>query len=117
MSLASEIYSVTNRLPRHEIFGLTSQLRRAAVSIPSNIAEGSARNTTRELLSFMHIARGSHAELETQIEIAASLGYLGEDDRQRVMPLIAEVGRLLTAIIQALRRRIEKRAPAPSTIR
>jgi four helix bundle protein len=65
----------------------------------------------------MHIARGSHAELETQIEIAASLGYLGEDDRQRVMPLIAEVGRLLTAIIQALRRRIEKRAPAPSTIR
>jgi four helix bundle protein len=105
MLLAVAVHQVTDGLPKSEIFGLTSQMRRAAVSIPSNIAEGSARRTTREFLAFLHIARGSHAELETQLQLAKEFGYLRESDFGNLRPLLDEVGRLLTACIAALRRR------------
>ena len=117
MTLAAEIYSVTNTFPKHELFGLTSQLRRAAVSIPSKIAEGSARSTTRDLLSFLHVARGSQAEIETQILLASALGYLGDEDRTRLLDRIDETGRLLTATIHALRRRLRQEPLSRSAIR
>jgi len=105
MDLATEAHRLTRRMPRHEIFGLTSQVRRAAVSIPSNIAEGSARRSTREFLAFLHIARGSSAELETQLQIACNVGYLAERDLGPVLARLDEVGRLLNAVITGLRRR------------
>ena len=109
MSLAGEIYAATNAFPRHETFGLTSQLRRAVVSIPSNIAEGAARSTTRDLLSFLHVARGSQAEVETQLRLAGKFGYVDERTLARLLERTDEVGRLLTAMIHALRRRLTHR--------
>lgn len=105
MELATEAHSLTRRLPSHEIFGLVSQIRRAAVSIPSNIAEGSARRSTREFLAFLHIARGSSAELDTQLQIARNVGYLAEHDLGSALAHLDEVGRLLNAVIAGLRRR------------
>jgi four helix bundle protein len=73
--------------PRSELFGLTSQLRRAAISIPSNLAEGSARRTTPDFLAFVHIARGSQAELDTQLRLARDFGYLSEATFSELHPL------------------------------
>jgi four helix bundle protein len=77
--LAETVYRVTARFPKAELFGLTSQMRRAAVSIPSNIAEGRARNSSREFLYFLSVSRGSLAELETQLELAIRLDYTDSD--------------------------------------
>ncbi len=109
MSLAGAIYAATSAFPRHETFGLTSQLRRAVVSIPSNIAEGAARSTTRDLLSFLHVARGSQAEVETQLRLAGEFGYVGGKTLAGLLDRTDEVGRLLTAMIHALRRRLTHR--------
>ncbi len=79
IELVKQVYSLTATFPAHENFGLTSQLRRAAVSVPSNIAEGCARFTDREFLHFLGMARGSLSELETQLIIARELGYLQSD--------------------------------------
>ncbi|MGB5102458.1 MAG: four helix bundle protein [Steroidobacteraceae bacterium] len=105
MELATEAHRLTRLMPRHEMFGLVSQVRRAAVSIPSNIAEGSARRSTREFLAFLHIARGSSAELETQLQVARNVGYLAEQDLEPALVRLDEVGRLLNAVIAGLRRR------------
>ena len=74
------IYDVTKVFPKEEIYGLSSQIRRAAVSIPSNIAEGAARNSTKEFLQFLYIASGSLAEIETQLIISKNLNYLSVED-------------------------------------
>ena len=79
VELAETVYRVTARFPKSELFALSSQMRRAAVSIPSNIAEGRARNSTREFLHFLSISRGSLAELETQLELAVRLDYADSD--------------------------------------
>ena len=78
MDLVAAIYQVSKLLPTSEQFALTSQMKRAAISIPSNIAEGAARDSTKEFLRFLAIARGSLAELETQLQIAQRLGYMNE---------------------------------------
>ena len=78
MDLAIEVYRATETFPSQEIYGLTSQIRRAVVSVPSNIAEGAARQTKKEFSNFLHIAQGSLSELDTQIELARRLGYLHE---------------------------------------
>jgi four helix bundle protein len=117
MAFAKEIYLASDRFPRHELFGLTSQMRRAAVSIPSNIAEGAARNTTRAFVAFLYVARGSQAELETQLRLAASLEYLDADSFGRLLAQINEIGRLLTATIAALSRRIRASPSALSANR
>lgn len=107
MDLAAEVHLAALKLPRHELLGLASQARRAAVSIPSNIAEGSGRRTTREFLAFLHIARGSLSELNTQLLLMQRIGYLADDQSSRVQALADEVGRLLNAVIRGLRRRME----------
>jgi four helix bundle protein len=80
-------------------------MRRAATSVPSNIAEGSARRTTRDFAAFLHISRGSLAELETQLVLAQRIGYVNAQLLQETMPRVEEVGRLLTAVLAGLRRR------------
>ena len=115
MVLATDVHRLTTELPRHELFGLSSQLRRAAVSIPSNVAEGAARRTSREFLSFLHVARGSFAELETQLHLAVSIGYLTDAALAPVLGRLDEVGRLLNAVIVGLRRREAQRSSLPPT--
>jgi four helix bundle protein len=79
IELVKAVYTATGRFPRTEVYGLAAQMRRAAVSVASNIAEGAARSSLRERLQFLAIARGSLSELETQLVISRELGYLGED--------------------------------------
>ena len=80
MSLVEKIYLITAKFPKEEIYGLRSQMRRCAVSIPSNIAEGAARNSVKEYIQFLYVSLGSLSELETQVEIALRLGYLNNDN-------------------------------------
>lgn len=101
MDLVTHVYAITKHFPDDERFGLTSQMRRCAVSIPSNIAEGQARNTTGEFKQFIGVARGSIAELTTQILIAEQLGYLR--DAKQTIEIAEEVGRILTGLSQSLR--------------
>jgi len=108
MALAVEVYALSKHMPRGEIFGLTSQMRRAAVSVPSNTAEGAARHTTREFLAFLYIARGSLAELETQLRLTHAIGYLPDDLVSPALASTDEVGRLLTSVIAGLKRRLAR---------
>src|SRR5919198_5295873 len=95
MALVTEIYRVTKVFPCDERFGLTSQLRRAAVSVPSNIAEGQARFSAKEFHRFLSTARGSLVEIETQIEIARNLGYVSRTESSNVLNATSELGRIL----------------------
>lgn len=102
MQLAEGVYRITAPFPSHEMYGLTSQLRRAAVSIPSNLAEGHARSTTRDYLRFVGIAQGSLAEAETQVELAHRLGYVPADDLRTMLEQTNELGRMLHGLRSAL---------------
>ena len=101
--LVSTIYRLTQTFPREEQFGLAAQMRRASVSIPSNIAEGAARSGSREYAHFLNLARGSLSELETQLFIATDLGYLDSD--HLVFPMIDRVSKLVTGLHKAIRNR------------
>ena len=103
MELVTEIYRATHRFPKEELFGLMSQLRRAAVSIPSNIAEGKGRLSKGEFRQFLGNARGSLAELETQILIARNLDYLDEAETNRLLAMVEEVGKILNGLISAVK--------------
>ncbi|PYV03028.1 MAG: four helix bundle protein [Acidobacteria bacterium] len=103
VDLTQEVYMDTARFPKEEIYGLTSQLRRASVSIPSNIAEGQGRKSTSEFLHHLSIAYGSLMELETQLIIAERLGYLGQLAFEKLMSRAAEVGRLINGLYNSLR--------------
>ena len=103
MTFVEQCYKATIRFPREELYGLTSQLRRAAVSIPSNIAEGYCRRSTKV---YVHLALGSHGELETCIEIAFRLGFLPTSKAETLATQAASVGRLLNALHQSLEERI-----------
>ena len=103
MDLTAEVYRLTKNLPKEEIYGLTNQLRRAAVSIPSNIAEGNARASTGDYLRFLSIARGSNAEVETQLLICVKLEYLKSTDIETALSLNNDTGRMLTSMITKLR--------------
>ncbi len=96
MLLVKQVYAASAAFPREETFALTSQMRRAAVSIPSNIAEGVARGTSKEYLHFLNVARGSLSELDTQLEIAVMLGYANAE--HPVFEQIDRAGRLLTGL-------------------
>ncbi len=109
MTLSTSTYSATLRFPREEIFGLTNQLRRASVSIPSNIAEGSGRITKGEFIQFLGIARGSTLEVQTQLELAARLGYGNGEELDAVQAISLEVLKLLNASISTMQASIPKR--------
>ncbi len=102
-ALAVEVYGATEGFPRNEIDGLTSQLRRAAVSIPSNIAEGQGRLTKGEFAHFLGQARGSLLELETQFAIALDLNFVSSTDFKNLEQLSSEVSKLLNGLIEAMR--------------
>jgi four helix bundle protein len=104
MDLVTETYRATARFPRDEIYGLTSQLRRAAVSIPSNIAEGQGRFGAAEFRHFLRQANGSLMELETQILIAERLDYITSDEANNLLNNAAEVGKILNGLIASLER-------------
>ena len=108
MALAVSVHALSKQMPREEMFGLTSQMRRAAVSVPSNTAEGAARHTTKEFLTFLYIARGSLAELETQLRLTRAIGYLPDELVSPALASTDEVGRLLTSVIASLKRRLAR---------
>ena len=97
-----EIYGSTKRFPNDERYGLTSQIRRAAVSVPSNIAEGYGRKTIPEYMRSLYIAYGSNCELETQILLSGDLGYIKEKDIKDLLGKLGEVERMLKALIKSL---------------
>jgi four helix bundle protein len=102
--LVVSVYGVTRRFPSSERFGLAAQMQRAAVSIPSNVAEGAARKGRKEYLQFVYAARGSLSELDTQVEIAGLLGYIKPDESSKLQAEIDEVSRLLNGVIAYLSR-------------
>ena len=102
MSLVEHVYQISRSFPKEELYGLTSQVRRAAVSIPSNIAEGHCRNGPREFVHHLSIALGSLGEMETQLILAHRLGYLG--DASPVLEMASETGRLLVGLTHSLER-------------
>lgn len=95
---------MTGSFPQHETFALTSQIRRSAVSIPSNIAEGAARQTTRELINFLHISQGSLSELDTQLDISCDLKYMKELERQALDKIMVRIDKMLSGLISSKKR-------------
>jgi four helix bundle protein len=102
MALAKEVYKITAGFPPEEKFGLISQMRRAAVSVPSNIAEGQARNTTGEFVQFISHAEGSLAELDTQLSLAVELNFLSLEKAKPCMDAIAELRRMSNGLRRAI---------------
>lgn len=108
MDLTERIYAVTNRFPEHERYGLTSQLRRAAASVPANIAEGNARDSTKDYLRFLAMSAGSLAEVETFIELARRLTYFSDDIYQELLTHLEEERRMLRGLQRSLRAKLDK---------
>ncbi|MDR3449114.1 MAG: four helix bundle protein [Alphaproteobacteria bacterium] len=107
MALVTEIYSLTKKFPKEETYGLTSQIRRAAVSIPSNLAEGHAMKSTVHYLKFIYIARGSLAEVETQLTIAGNLSYIAETELNPMLMKADELGKMLSKLVASLNKKID----------
>lgn len=106
IDFADRVYDVTQSFPKEEIYGLCAQLRRSAVSIPSNIAEGSARYGTKELLYFIGIAQGSLAELETQLILSERRNYLSANTATELLAMSASINRMLTRLYQSLQKKV-----------
>lgn len=106
VTLAEEVYAMTARFPSAEVFGLTSQMRRAAVSVPANIAEGHARGTVGEFARSLRTSRGSLAELDTHLEIARRRRYLDETQAQRLLKLVQELRTMVNLLSRSVRGRM-----------
>ncbi len=106
MALVKMVYVASGQLPREETFGLKSQMRRCAVSVPSNIAEGQGRATRGEFHQFLGQARGSLYELETQVLLAAELGYISLEQRESLIREGREVGRILNGLMTSMKSRL-----------
>ena len=102
MDLVVEVYNLVKRIPKEELFALSDQIRRAVISIPSNIAEGQGRNSSKEFIHFLSIAKGSKAELETQLLLCVRINYLTESEIEKAMSLIEEVGKMLNSLQKKL---------------
>jgi len=103
MELVTNIYEVTRTFAKEELYGLTSQLRRASVSVPANIAEGWGRGTTGEYIQFLRIARGSLLEVETLMTISSNLGYVNTPDQTPIAQKIEEINKMINALIKSLK--------------
>jgi len=118
VDLVKQTYTITKQFPNDEMYGLTSQVRRAAVSVPSNIAEGQSRHSQKEFRQFLAIALGSIAELETQMIIACELGYTGEQCTKEILALTDTLTRMTKGLIKSLTAQnleLETRNPKPKT--
>ena len=102
IDLVKMVYSLTRSFPKSEIYGLTNQMQRSAVSIPSNIAEGQGRQHTAEFRQFLHVALGSAAELDTQLVVALELGYVTAENAQPIFDLILEIRKMTYALLNKL---------------
>ena len=102
MELVKIIYELVRELPKEELFALSAQMRRSAISLPSNIAEGAERDSTKEFIHFINIAQGSRAELETQTLLCESIGYLKREETDKTIELLSEIGRMLSDLKRAL---------------
>lgn len=102
MELVAEVYLIAKKLPKEELFALNDQIRRSAISIPSNIAEGQGRNSTKEFIQFLAISKGSKAELETQLLLCVKMDYLNNKDIETAISLIQEVGKMLNGLQKSL---------------
>lgn len=108
--LRNECYRIASQMPAHERYGLAGQLRRAAMSVPANIAEGHGRGGTREFLQFLAVARGSLMETESHLVAAEQLGYASAEELVHALSLRTSVAQLLNALIRALRKRVGQRS-------
>jgi four helix bundle protein len=115
MLLVEKVYRMIEGFPAKKAYHLADQLCRAAVSIPSNIAEGSMRHTTRDYIRFVAISQGSLAEVETQVMIARRLAYITEDSFKDVLETARRTGRLLNGLFQALERKLDGSLSSPAT--
>lgn len=109
MDVVEEIYSLTEKLPQKEQYGLVSQMRRSAISIPSNIAEGYGRNTTGNNVQFLSVSKGSLLELETQLELCKRLKYLNENEHTQTEEKLIEVNKMITVLISKLKEKMKDR--------
>ena len=108
MEMVTEIYKLTDNFPKREVYSLTDQIRRAAVSVPSNVAEGQAHHNNREFLHFLRHSSGSLAELETQLDLAGRLGYADAALIAGALQRVQEVGRILNGLISAIREQADR---------
>jgi four helix bundle protein len=105
MELAERCYELTAEFPQREVYGLASQIRRAAVSIPSNIAEGNSRRSRQAYLNHLSIALGSQSEVETQIELSCRLGFISKQSAEEMLLMAGQVGRMLHGLVASLERK------------
>ena len=113
IDFVSSIYLMTRSLPKEELFGLASQMRRAAVSVPSNIAEGYARGTDKEKIHFLRISSGSMSELETQLTLCLKLGYISQEEYNTTSEKLVSVWKQLKALISVIKKRINSQESVP----
>ena len=102
MDMTESLYRIVKKLPKEETYALSDQMRRAAISIPSNIAEGFGRNSKKEYLQFLYIANGSVCELETQLMLCVRVNYLKENEIQSILSLLSEIGKIIMTITKKL---------------
>jgi len=115
MDMVDGIYDLTAKFPSDEKYGLTSQLRRSAVSVPSNIAEGASRDSTKDFLRFLSITLGSLAEVETQLRISTRQGFATEIDLQRIADKTQEIGRMTRGLQKSLQTKLATNHQPPAT--
>ena len=113
IEMVTSIYKMSKDFPKDEIFGLVSQMRRAAVSVPSNIAEGYARGTDKEKLHFLRISSGSMSEIETQLMLSLKLGYIGQETYNELSEQITSVWKQLNALISSIKKRLSPQDQLP----
>lgn len=104
MELVELVYELTRQFPREELFGLATSLRRAAVSIPSKIADGHERDNTREFIHYLSVARGALSEAETQMEVATRLGYINQEQQARFTHLASDTGKIVNGLMNSVER-------------
>ena len=107
--LASNDYDITKKFPRDEIFSLTQQMKRAAISIPANVSEGIGRNTFKDTIQFLYISRGSLFELETLIQISLDLNFTNKDATEKILIDIEELSKILNGLIRSYKLKIENK--------